>query len=72
MKKKHPKTKPAHKTYSEAMSEISWGQNNARLQPSADKDTYFAGTLPCPSTPEISMEDIKLLSEIFRGRQGLL
>jgi len=54
------------------MSEISWGENNGRLQPSADKDTYFAGTLPSPSTPEISMEDIKLLSEIFRDRQGLL
>ncbi|MCX6960304.1 MAG: hypothetical protein NTW91_08505 [Verrucomicrobia bacterium] len=72
MKKKHTKTKPAHKTYSEAMSEINWGENNGRLQPSPDKDTYFAGTLPSPSAPEISTDDIKLLSEIFRGRQGLL
>jgi hypothetical protein len=72
MKKQNTTQKPAHKTFSEAMSEINWGQNNARLQPSADRDTYFAGTLPCPSTPEISTDDIKLLSEIFRGRQGLL
>jgi hypothetical protein len=72
MKKQNTTTKPTHKTFSEAMSEINWGQNNGRLQPSVDKDTYFAGTLPGPSTPEISMEDIKLLSEIFRGRQGLL
>jgi hypothetical protein len=72
MKKHNTTPKPAHKTFSEAMSEINWGQNNSRLQPSADKDTYFAGTLPCSSKPEISTDDIKLLSEIFRGRQGLL
>jgi hypothetical protein len=61
MKKQNTTTKLARKTFSEAMSEIKWGESDERLQPSADKDTYFAGTLPGPSTPEISMEDIKCL-----------
>jgi hypothetical protein len=68
-KKQNPK--PAPKTYAEAMAEINWGANNGLLRPRADKDTYFAGTLPSPPEPEISAEDIALLSEIFRSRQSL-
>jgi len=45
MKKQNTTPKPAPKTFSEAMSEINWGQNNARLQPSADRGTHFAGML---------------------------
>ena len=71
MKKKKPAKSQRPKTLAEAMSDIRWGENNGRLRPQSGKDTYFAGTLPSPRAAEISLEDIKLLGEIFRGRQGL-
>jgi hypothetical protein len=71
MDKKNTKPQKPQETYAQLMRRRNWGANNGRLRPRAEKDTYFAGTLPSPPEPEISVEDIALLGEIFRGRQGL-
>jgi hypothetical protein len=65
------KNQKAPQSCVEAMESIGWGKNNGHFRPVIDRDTYFAGTLPSPPEPEISAEDIALLSELFRSRQSL-